>query len=73
MPTNLSHAAAALGSKGGKAKSRAKTEAARANAKLPRSKAPRCPCGLMTAKRAETRHHACATKSPRVGREGELT
>lgn len=50
----------AIGTKGGSRKSKAKTKAARANASKPRSKAPRCPCGAMTLKRANARGHKCS-------------
>lgn len=59
MTTSLTAAARALGRKGGKVKSDAKTQSCRENAKRPRSDAPRCPCGAMTAKRATARGHKC--------------
>lgn len=59
MSANLTKAAAALGRKGGQARSEAKTQSCRENAKRPRSDAPRCNCGAMTLKRATARGHKC--------------
>jgi hypothetical protein len=58
----LTKAAALLGAKGGKSKTPAKSEAARANGRKggrPRSAVSRCPCGAMTLKRAKARAHHC--------------
>ena len=60
--TRIESAAALLGRRGGSVRSKAKAEAARENGLLggrPRSKAPRCPCGAMTRKRARARGHKC--------------
>lgn len=62
LQKNVRKYLASIGAKGGSAKSDAKTAAARENASKPRSKGPRCPCGIMTLKRAKARLHQCSKK-----------